>query len=190
MSERSKRILIVDDSETFLMYFSILLRRLGFHVIPADNGITALKLLRVLMPDIVILDIAMPQMDGITTLRHIKGDMHTSNIPVIIVTVSSDPKYYEECERLGCSGYVTKPVQLPDIHKMLNSCMTPQGKKRQLLRTSFDRKVSVTHDGVTSEHHAVSLSEGGIYIRRRNPLRVGSEVEVSFPLKDKRFSGP
>jgi CheY-like chemotaxis protein len=52
MSERSRRILIVDDSETFLMYLSILLRRMGFDIIPADNGITALKLLRVLMPDI------------------------------------------------------------------------------------------------------------------------------------------
>ena len=57
-------------------------------------------------------------------------------------------------------------------------------KKRKSLRTAFDKKVSVTHDGVTSEHHAVSLSEGGIYIRRKNPLRVGTEVDVSVPLKD------
>jgi CheY-like chemotaxis protein len=184
MSKRSKRILIVDDSETFLMYFSILLRRMGFNVIPADNGMTALKLLRVLMPDIVILDIAMPQMDGITTLRYIKGDMHTTNIPVIIVTVSSDPKYHEECEKLGCSGYLTKPVKVPDIHNMLNGCMSSLGKTRQSLRTAFDKKVSVTHDGVTREHHAVSLSERGIYIRKKNPLRVGTEVEVSVPLKD------
>jgi len=182
MSKRLKRILLVDDSETFLMYFSILLRRMGFDIIPADNGIAALKLLRVLMPDVVILDIAIPQMDGITTLRHIKGDMHTSNIPVIIVTVSSDPKYYEECKKLGCSGYLTKPVKVPDVHRMLNGCMSFTGRKRQLLRTSFDKKVLVTHDGVTGEHHAVSLSEGGIYIRRKNPLRVGTEVEVSVPL--------
>jgi len=183
MSKRLKRILLVDDSETFLMYFSILLRRMGFDIIPADNGVAALKLLRVLMPDVVILDIAMPQMDGITALRHIKGDMHTSNIPVIVVTVSSDPKYHEECEKLGCSGYLTKPVKVPDIHSTLNSCMSFTGKKRRLLRTSFDKKVLVTHGGVTSEHHAVSLSEGGIYIRRRNPLSVGTEVEVNVPLE-------
>ena len=131
MNNRSKRILIVDDSETFLMYFSILLRRMGFHVIPADSGMTALKLLRVLMPDIVVLDIAMPQMDGITTLRCIKGDMHTSDIPVIIVTVSTDQKYYKECKKLGCSGYLTKPVKVPDIYNKLNSCMSSIGKKRK-----------------------------------------------------------
>lgn len=184
MSERSKRILIVDDSETFLMYFSILLRRMGFDIIPADNGITALKLLRILMPDVVILDIAMPQMDGITTLRHIKGDMHTSNIPVIMVTVSSDPKCYEECEKLGCSGYLTKPVKVPDILSMLNGCIAFGGKNRRLLRTSFEKKVSVTHNGITSEHYAVSLSEGGIYIRKKNPFRVGTRIEVGVPLTD------
>jgi CheY-like chemotaxis protein len=184
MSERSKRILIVDDSETFLMYFSILLRRMGFDIIPADNGLTALKLLRVLMPDVVILDIAMPQMDGITTLRHIKGDVHTSNIPVIMVTVSANPKDYKECERLGCSGYLTKPVTVPDIHSTLHGCIPFLGKKRRLLRTSFEKKVSVTCNGVTSEHYAVSLSEGGIYIRNKNPFRVGTKLEVSVPLRD------
>jgi len=136
------------------------------------------------MPDVVILDIAMPQMDGITTLRHIKGDVHTSDIPVIMVTVSSDPKYYEECEKLGCFGYLTKPVKVPDIHSTLNGCFSFGGKKRRLLRTSFDKKVSVTHNGLTSEHYAVSLSEGGIYIRKKNPFRVGTEVEVSVPLTD------
>lgn len=186
MSERSKRILIVDDSETFLMYFSILLRRLGFDIIPADNGITALKLLRILVPDVVILDIAMPQMDGITTLRHIKGDEHTSHIPVIIVTVSSDKKCLEECERLGCSGYLTKPVNVSEINSMLNGCITfREGRKRRFLRTSFEKKVFVTHNGETKEHYAVNLSERGIYIRKREPFRIGTEVDVILPLTDK-----
>jgi CheY-like chemotaxis protein len=185
MSERSKRILIVDDSETFLMYLSILLRRMGFDVIPADNGITALKLLRVLMPDVVILDIAMPQMDGITTLRHIKGDEHTSNIPVIMVTVSSNTKNYEECEKLGCTAYLTKPIKVPDVHSSLNGCMSFGDKQRLLLRTLFEKRVSVTHNGVTSEHYAVSLSEGGIYIRMRNPFPVGTELGVRVPLKNR-----
>ena len=185
MSERSKRILIVDDSETFLMYFSILLRRMGFDVVPADNGITALKLLRILMPDVVILDIAMPQMDGITTLRHIKGDEHTSNIPVIMVTVSSNAKYYEECEKLGCTAYLTKPVQVPDVYSTLNGCMSYGGKQRLLLRTVFEEKVSVTHDGLTTECHAVSLSAGGLYIRKKNPFRVGTELKVRVPLEDR-----
>lgn len=186
MSNRPKRILIVDDSETFLMYVSILLRRMGFDkVIPADNGVEALKLLRILMPDVVMLDIAMPQMDGITVLRHIKGDDHTSNMPVIMVSIASDRKSYEECERLGCSAYLTKPLKITELNNALNECVF-KGKKRQFLRTSFEKKITVTHNGVAKEHYAVSLSEGGMYIRNINPLSIGTEVEIALPLKDKK----
>jgi CheY-like chemotaxis protein len=70
MSERTKTILLVDDSETFLMYTSKLLRRMGYeNIASVKNGTDALKLLNILMPDIILLDIAMPQMDGIATLR-------------------------------------------------------------------------------------------------------------------------
>jgi len=186
MGERDKNILIVDDSETFLMYTSILLNRMGFDkVIPAKNGIEALKLLRILMPDIVLLDIVMPQMDGIATLRHIKGDEQTSSIPVIIVTIKSDRQAIEECKRLGCSYYITKPVNLNEINNALNENISyPGGRKRKLLRGSFEKKVVLTHKGKKEELHAVCLSEGGIYIRKRNPFRVGTDVEVTISFNE------
>jgi len=186
VSERSKKILIVDDSETFLMYVAILLRRMGYDkVIPASNGLEALKLLRLMMPDIVILDITMPQMDGVTVLRHIKGDEHTSKIPVIMASVKSDRQSHEECERLGCSGYITKPVKITALNDMLNQFITYEGgKKRKFLRTTFEKNVSVTFNGITNEHRAVSLSEGGIFIRRREPFQVGTEVQLDVPLRD------
>lgn len=185
MGDRSKKILIVDDSETFLMYISILLRRMGFDkVVPANNGVEALKLLSILMPDVVLLDINMPQMDGIKALRYIKGNDNTSNIPVIMATVASDKKSYEECEKLGCSGYLTKPVKVTDLYGILNESISYEGgKKRKFLRTSFENKVTITHSGGTKEHYAINLSEGGIYIRGKNLLSVGTEVEITLPLK-------
>ena len=188
MSERSKKILIVDDSETFLMYVAILLRRMGYDkIIPASNGLEALKLLRILMPDIVILDITMPQMDGVTVLRHIKGDEHTSKIPVIMASFKSDRKSHEECERLGCSGYITKPVRITELNDALNQYITYEGgKKRKFLRTTFEKKVAITYNGIMNEHRAVSLSEGGIFIRTRDPFQVGKEIELSIPLSDER----
>lgn len=184
-ADRTKRILIVDDSETFLMYISILLRRMGFNkVIPANSGVEALKLLRMMMPDVVLLDITMPQMDGVTILRHIKGDSHTSNIPVIMATIVSDSKSYEECERLGCSGYLTKPVKLTELNDILNRCISyPGGKKRRFLRAPFKKKVVVTCKGVTEDLYAESLSQRGMYIRKRNPFNIGTEVNIALPLK-------
>jgi CheY-like chemotaxis protein/Tfp pilus assembly protein PilZ len=188
MGERDKKILIVDDSETFLMYTSILLNRMGFDtIISAKDGIEALKLLRILMPDIVLLDIIMPQMDGITVLRHIKGNEQTLSIPVIIVTIKSDRHSVEECERLGCSNYLTKPLNLIELHNALNENISyPRGKKRKLLRTSFKKKVVLTHKGEKEELLAENLSEGGIYIRKRNPFRVGTDVELTIPLNEEK----
>ena len=189
VSDRVKKVLIVDDSETFLMYMSILMRRMGFDkIIPANNGIEALKLLGILMPDVVMLDITMPQMDGITALRHIRGNEHTSNIPVIMITTASDNKTYEECERFGCCGYLTKPVNINKLNDILYECMTYKKRsKRRFLRTSFEKKVAVTHSGVTVERYAVSLSECGIYIREKNPFPVGTEVEIALPLRDEKI---
>lgn len=190
MSDRSKRILLVDDSESFLMYVSILLHRMGFKkVIPTNNGADALKLSRILMPDIVLLDIGMPQMDGVTVLRHIKGDTHTSKIPVIMITIASDRKSYEACERLGSCGYITKPIDIAELNQMLYRCVSSftRGKNRQFLRTAFKEKVVVTCKGIKKQHYAVNISQRGVYIRKKNPFPVGTEVTITLPLKDGNF---
>jgi CheY-like chemotaxis protein len=187
MSDRSKRILLVDDSESTLMYVSILLHRMGFKkVIPANNGTDALKILRILMPDIVLLDIGMPQMDGVTVLRHIKGDTHTSKIPVVMLSIASDRKLYESCERIGSCGYITKPIDISELNQTLYRCVSSLigGKKRQFLRTAFNEKVIVTCKGIKKQHYAVNISQRGLYIRMKNPFPVGSDVNVTLPLKD------
>ena len=187
MIDRAKKILLVDDNENFLMYVSILLHRMGFKkVIPANSGVEALKFLRLLAPDVVLLDISMPQMDGVTVLRHIKGDTQTTNIPVIMLTIASDRKSYEECERLGSCAYLTKPVKIAELNNTLYRCISAfsEFKGRQFLRTSFNKKVAITFKHKTEEHFAVNLSQRGIYIRKKNPLPAGTEVIVSLPLKD------
>jgi len=186
MSERTITILIVDDSETFLIYTSKLLHRMGYgKITSAKNGIEALELLSTLRPDIVMLNINMPQMDGITTLGHIKSDERISNIPVIMIADFSDGNIYDDCKRLGCSGYLTKPIKITELNDTLNNCITYlEGKKRKHLRTSLEDTVVVTHKGISEELHVLCLSEGGMYISKRNPFNVGTEVELTLTLND------
>jgi CheY-like chemotaxis protein/Tfp pilus assembly protein PilZ len=188
MTERTKTILVVDDSETFLMFTSKLLRRLGHeNIASVKNGADALKLLLTLMPDIILLDIAMPQMDGIATLRHIKSDKRISNIPVIMTTGTSDSETYEECKKLGCAGYLTKPVKVPELNDILNKYITyPGGKKRKFLRSTLQDKAIVSHKAISEELHILCLSVGGVYVGKSNPYSVGTEVEVSLTLKDEK----
>lgn len=188
MSERTKTILLVDDSDTFLIYTTKLLRRLGHeNIASVRNGADALKLLLTLMPDIVLLDIAMPQMDGMTTLRHIKGDERLSNIPVIMISGTADSETFEECKKLGCAGFLTKPIQISELNNTLNQYITyPGGKKRKFLRSLSQDKVTVSHEGISEELHVFCLSIGGVYVGKTKPYSVGTEVEVSLMVNDEK----
>jgi CheY-like chemotaxis protein len=69
---------------------------------------------------LVLLDIRMPKMDGIEVLRRIKADESLARIPVIMLTTTDDPREIEECYRLGCNCYVTKPVEFEAFAQTLN----------------------------------------------------------------------
>lgn len=187
MGFKHKRIIIVDDSQTFLMYMAMLLNRMGFEVIPAENGIELLKILNMMEPDIVMLDVTMPVMDGIKALKHLKNDNQWSSIPVIMVSLDSSKETIEKCKNFGCSAYLTKPINIGKLNEALQgSIFSPAGWKRKHLRAPFIKKVSVTYSGVSRELYAETLSEGGIYIRSKEPFPVGSEMEITLPLKGKK----
>lgn len=178
------KIIVADDSPSSLMYIGILLKRMGFTFIPAVNGIEVLKLLKVVEADVVILDIGMDTLDGITTLKYIKEDNQTSNVPGIMISGDSSRQMIQKCRELGCAGYLIKPVKAYELHEALKRLASPKGTKREHLRALLNKKVAVNHQGVEYELYAETLSEGGIYIRKKDPFPVGSDVEVTLPLKD------
>ncbi|MDP2167213.1 MAG: response regulator [Thermodesulfovibrionales bacterium] len=187
MRSKKKKILIADDSQTVLMYLGVLLKRLDYTVVLAENGVEALKLLKLVEPDIVILDVMMETMDGIATLRRIKEDKQTAHIPVIMLTVDSSPETIARCKKLGCFSYLLKPVKVDSIHEALQECIYSQWrKKRKHVRADFREKVVVTCNGENHKLYTESLSEGGVYLRMKDPFPVGSEVEVALPLKDRK----
>ena len=184
--QRPKSILIADDSDALLAYLPIALQRMGYNkVILARQGKNALKLIKALRPDVVLLDIMMPLMDGVEVLRHIKSAEQTSSIPAIMLTTVSDMEKYEECKKLGCSGYLSKPIKVTELSDTLNRCITyAGGKQRRFLRTVLEKKVTVTYKGEIQEHYGVSISEGGMYIRKVKPFPVGAEINIAIHLKD------
>lgn len=187
-TERPKKILLVDDSRSFITYLTQALRKMGFSkIVIAENGVEALKILKLWIPNVVILDINMPELDGISTLRKIREDREFSALPVIMVTSRRDRKSFSECLSLGCSGYLTKPVAIPALHDLLQECIAfTASNKRFHLRTPFHRPVTVDFKGTSSEYEAVTLSEGGVYLRAGRPLPTGSELSLTIPLKGRK----
>jgi CheY-like chemotaxis protein len=185
LESKIKKVIIADDNQTFLMYMGILLKRLGFSVLPAENGLEVLKLLKFCEPDVIILDVWLGGVDGTSILRYIKEDRLTSNIPVIMVSSDSTSAVIKKCKSLGCAGYLKKPVKVNKLHDILETCVFSQiRKKRKHLRVSFNKKVTVVLSGVQHELYTETLSEKGIFIRKKDPFPIGSKVEVVLPLGD------
>ncbi len=187
MGFKKKKILVTDDSHAFLMYISILLSKMGFNVIPAEDGLEALKLVKLMPPDLIMLDIRMSMLDGVKTLKRLKEDPVTSDIPVVIVSADSRKKTVEQCRLAGCSAYMVKPVDIGRLNEVLQDCLfAPMDRRRKHLRVQYDAEVEIkTHKGKTGRYFGVTLSEGGIFIRTNDPFAVGSKVEVTLALKEK-----
>ncbi len=111
----AKTILVVDDDSDTLTLIGLTLQRRGFEVIKAQSGQQALNLLAHDRPDLVILDVMMPQMDGYEVCREIKADPRTADLPVIMLTAKAQTQSQLEGFRVGAIDYITKPVHPQDL---------------------------------------------------------------------------
>ena len=106
-----KRILVVEDEETLLELESILLTSKGYHVEVAMDGKSALELVANMKPDLVLLDIMIPEIDGFEVCRQIKANMATRHIPVIMLSAKKGKKDLVMGEQAGADWYITKPFK-------------------------------------------------------------------------------
>ena len=105
-----KRVLIVDDSPTEMHLVTEILRRHGFEVLGADNAEQGLRLAREKQPDLVLMDVVMPVLNGFQATRQLTRDPNTAQIPVIMLTTKSQETDRVWGVRQGARGYLTKPV--------------------------------------------------------------------------------
>jgi len=112
-TRRLPRILIVDDVEDNRRIYAMFLRAKAFDVTVATDGHQALAKARALLPDLVVMDLAIPGIDGWEVTRRLKRDRRTHRIPVIALTGHALAGAREEAQRAGCTAFLTKPC-LPD----------------------------------------------------------------------------
>jgi chemosensory pili system protein ChpA (sensor histidine kinase/response regulator) len=117
-------VMIVDDSLTVRKITSRLLTREGFEIITAKDGLDALQVLSERMPDVILLDIEMPRMDGFEFTKTIKADARTSHIPIIMITSRTAEKHRNRAQELGVEGYLGKPFQEEELLRRLREMLT------------------------------------------------------------------
>jgi CheY-like chemotaxis protein len=104
-----KRILIVDDCRVSTRLFMALLETPGYELSVASNGLDALRACEKARPDLILLDLSLPEMDGFEVARRIKGDGRTRDIPIIAVTAYGHDEATDEALEAGADHFMTKP---------------------------------------------------------------------------------
>ena len=115
METRKKRILVVDDVRETLLALKIRLEYAGYEVITAEDGEMGLKLARDVRPDLIILDIMLPKIDGFSVCRLLKFDEEYENIPIIMLTAKGAAKDRETGQKVGADVYLTKPYNSKEL---------------------------------------------------------------------------
>ena len=116
----NKKILIVDDEKMNIMTLAFFLKQ-QYEIIVATDGVTALEAAEKHMPDIILLDIIMPDMDGFDVLVKLKNSDTTKNIPVIFITGLSDAGDEEKGLSLGAAGFIAKPFDKSVVKEKIDS---------------------------------------------------------------------
>ena len=114
-SPRKLLVLLVDDSALQVSYARELLADQGFEFVVAANGAEAIAAARRFNPDIVLMDIEMPVMNGIDAAEAMRSQPETAKLPIIMVTSRSDAAHMEDAFVGGCNDYVTKPVHKQEL---------------------------------------------------------------------------
>jgi CheY-like chemotaxis protein/Tfp pilus assembly protein PilZ len=180
-----KLIILADASKASLMYLGLLLKRFGIKVVPVQNGPEALKMIRMHSPDLIMLNVHLDEVDGISTLRRIRADMDMAQIPVIMISTDTSPETVNICKALGCSAYLAKPLKVDNLHESIQNAFfaVSSSPVRKYIRTACNKKISLYSNGSKYDLYTEMLSGGGVYVRKEEPLPIGTDVAVTLHLE-------
>ena len=124
---RRKKILLVDDSATTLMMEQMVLRGQSYQIVTASNGREAVATAAIEQPDLILLDVIMPEMNGFEACRRIRQQEATKNVPIIMVTTKGEEQNVETGFESGCSDYITKPINGAELLTKVRSYLAAGG---------------------------------------------------------------
>lgn len=190
MSDRKTRtILLVDGSSATLFYHAMLLKRLEYKVEAVLNAEDALRIMEGNLPSIVVTDISLPNMDGITLLRRMKQTPRLNAIPVVMLMSNVDPEQRDACLRAGCATVLFRPVEPDSLYQTLQALSEsmPRAHIRLavLLRVILGEGAAAA--GAPGTEYATAISEGGLFVRTLYPRPQDTEISMRIVLPKKEI---
>ena len=118
-----KKILLVDDSSTVILMEKMILSKGPYEIVTARDGVEGVAKAKSEKPDVILLDVMMPNLDGLSACSAIRNDEATAHIPIIMVTTRGEEHNMETAYRNGCTDYVTKPINGLELLTKLNNIL-------------------------------------------------------------------
>ncbi|UCG66426.1 MAG: response regulator [Deltaproteobacteria bacterium] len=122
----SPKILVVEDNQDNREMVVKALKFNGYQVVEAVDGEEAIEKAKAEDPDLILLDIFLPKMDGYEATRRLKGDTSLRNIPIIALTAHAMKGSMEEALAVGCDGYISKPIDVRELPKQIQHFLKPR----------------------------------------------------------------
>ena len=111
----ARKILLVDDSETVLQTEQMILEKSSYELIMARDGEEGVAKALETKPDLILMDVVMPKMNGFEAVRHIRGNKQTRAVPIVMVTSKAEAESMETGYESGCSDYIIKPIDSVEL---------------------------------------------------------------------------
>ncbi|MCL1926613.1 MAG: response regulator [Syntrophorhabdaceae bacterium] len=124
MGDKNKKILIVDDSLMIRRIVGMILKEFNYDVITAENGLLGCEMAKANMPDLIIMDVTMPVMNGIEAVAKIKADAETAHIPVLIFTSLGSEHDIQEAQAVGVAGFLNKPIAKDELKSAVSALLS------------------------------------------------------------------
>jgi CheY-like chemotaxis protein len=128
---KEKTILIIEDNKMNMEMATDLLEIANYNVLQAENAEDGIQIAKEKHPDLILMDIALPGMDGLEATRVLKKEKQTKDIPVVALTAHAMKDDNDEALKIGCSGYITKPINTRTFATAIGHFFSPNIKKNK-----------------------------------------------------------
>ena len=180
-----KNILLVDDVELFLRLEESFLNRDQYSTTTAQSGDEALKAARAHRPDLILLDQVMPGISGDEVCRKLKGDPHTKDIPIIIISSDGKDEARRRCLDAGCDDYITKPIRGDVLVSTVEKQLGLVNRKAKRIKTRI--RCEINWNGQREKGEIHNLSGTGAFVSLEATPTLGDVVDVSFQLPETEY---
>lgn len=171
----SKHILLVDSSQSFTKYIEVVLNRLGYTSMTARSARDGLQILKGRIPDLIITEAVLPDMNGVEFCSMVKNKPRTRRIPILVITVDTRLGYRIESDDLPFDESMTKPVSVRKLFEALQRNL-PYKNDRKNLRAPIAARISCKDGTHYRSYITLNIGEGGMFVESDKPLPVGEII--------------